>query len=184
MEDLRNLFKRTIEKELVPFLAKFNFEYKYGIHEFSETHDTFMFKKHESYLEIYHMGFNPKDAPWSFIILLGKKGFKKTTTQFDSIPLWYLKQKIAPPYDYQREAIKLTFNEYDINNDLQIRQSIENAIFELSNFCNDFLTGDFVRFDRIRQINYLEYLVQTQVISESNWFGLQKIVMKSNEEIE
>jgi hypothetical protein len=78
----------------------------------------------------------------------------------------------------------MNLNEYHINTLEEIRVSVRQAIFDLDNFCKDFLTEDFVRFDRIREIKYLEYLVQTQVITETNWLGLKKDVMKPNEEIE
>ncbi len=184
MEELSEFFRASIEKKLIPFLEKYGFDYHVEKHKYSDTHDVFDFKRNSSYIIIAHMGFNPHDVPWNSVLLLGKKGFKKTTSEFDSVPLWYIKQKIAPSYDYQREAIKMNFNEYHINTLEEIRVSIRQAIFDLDNFCKDFLTEDFVRFDRIREIKYWEYLVQTQVITETNWLGLKKDVMKPNEEIE
>lgn len=78
----------------------------------------------------------------------------------------------------------MNFNEYDINTLEEIKTSIRQAVFDLDNFCKDFLMEDFVRFERIREIRYLEYLVQTQVITETNLLGLKKEVMKPNNEIE
>jgi hypothetical protein len=78
----------------------------------------------------------------------------------------------------------MNFDEYHINTPEEIRASISQAIFDLDTFCKDFLTEDFVRFDRIREIKYLEYLVQTQVITETNCLGVEKDVMKPNKEIE
>lgn len=184
MRQLRDSFKTSIENQLVPFLKRFDFSYHITKHEFSETHDVFSFTRNSSYIHIAHMGFNPHDIPWSFVLMLGKSGFKKSSNQFDSIPLWYIKQKIAPPYEYQRAAIKLNFDAYNINSNEEINASIRQAVFDLDNFCKDFLMEDFVRFNRIREIKYLEYLVQTQVITETNWLGISKVVMKPNSEIE
>jgi len=184
MQELRELFKSSIEKNLVPFLKKYGFSYHVTIHEFSETHDIFYFKRQSSYINLAHMGFNPHDVPWSFVLMLGQTGYKKTTHEFDSVPLWYIKEKIAPRDEYQRVAIKMNFDTYNINTPEQIKTSIRQAIFDLDNFCKDFLLEDFVRFNRIREIKYLEYLVQTQVITETNWLGLKKDVMKPNKEIE
>ena len=184
MQELREDFRASIEDKVVPFLKKYGFDYYIDKHEFSDIHDVFQFTRNSSYINIAHMGFNPHDIPWSFVLLLGKKGFKKTSNEFDSVPLWYIKQKIATPYDYQREAIKMNFDEYRINTLEEIRVSIRQAIFDLDTFCKDFLTEDFVRFDRIREIKYLEYLVQTQVITQTNWLGIEKYVIKPNKEIE
>ena len=184
MQELREIFKSSIENKLVPFLEKYDFSYHVAKHEFSDTHDVFYFKRQSSYINLAHMGFNPHDVPWSFVLLLGQTGYKKTTNEFDSIPLWYIKEKIAPRYDYQRAAIKMNFDAYNINTPEEIKASIRQAIFDLDNFCKDFLLEDFVRFNRIREIKYLEYLVQTQVITETNWLGLNKDVMKPNREIE
>jgi hypothetical protein len=184
MQELREIFRTSIENKLVPFLKKYGFDCSVHKHEFSNIHDVFQFTKKSSYINIAHMGFNPHDVPWSFALLLGKQGFKKTSNEFDSVPLWYIKQKIAPPYDYQREAIKMNFDEYLINTPVEIKASIRKVIFDLDTFCKDFLTEDFVRFNRIREIKYLEYLVQTQVITEANWLGVKKSVMRPNKEID
>lgn len=184
MQKLREIFRTTIETKLAPFLKKYGFNCYVHKHEFSNIHDVFQFTKRSSYINIAHMGFNPHDVPWSFVLLLGKQGFKKTSNEFDSVPLWYIKQKIAPPYDYQREVIKMNFGEYRINTPEEIKVSIRQAMFDLDIFCKDFLTEDFVRFDRIQEIKYLEYLVQTQVITETNWLGVEKGVMRPNKEID
>ena len=184
MNQLKDYFKASIESRMVPFLKKFGFLYTLSVHDLSDIHDVFTFKKDSTYIFIAHMGFNPKDIPWSFSPLLGKDGFKQTSGVFDLVPLWYIKQKIAPFEAYQKEAIKMNFEPYNINSMEEINQSITRAIFDLDTFCKDFLTNNFIRFDRIREIKYLEYLVQTHLVTETNWLGIKKEVMKQNEEVE
>ena len=184
MQEPRNYFRTLIENKLVPLLKKYGFTYHVCKPEITDNHDVFKFKRNSSFIDIGVMGFHPQDAPWCFVVLLGKEGFKKTTNEFDQVPLWYIKQKIAPPYHYQRDAIKMNFDEYPLNNTEEITKSVLQACFDLDKFCKDFLKEDFLRFNRIREIKYLEYLVQTQVITERNWIGLNKDVMKPNKELE
>jgi hypothetical protein len=89
MQELREYFRVSIENKLLPLLKKYGFDYYIGKHEFSDIHDVFQFTRNSSYINIVHTGFNPHDTPWSFAILLGKKGFKKTSTEFDSVPSVY-----------------------------------------------------------------------------------------------
>lgn len=185
MHELREHLKNTIQNDLVPFLKKYDFEFALEANKYSDTHDIFIFKKQNNvYLNIDHMGFHVHDYPWSIIPMLGKAGFKGSSTQFDSIPLWYWKQKIAPFESWQRDALKLTFDNYPVNSKDQITQAIKQVVFDLENFCKDFLTNDFNRFDKIRQIKYLEYLVQTQVLGEYHWTGKKKFTFYQNKEVE
>jgi len=184
MQELRELLKDKIENELATFLQNYGFEFSLSKHEYSETYDVFKFKKDDLYIDIEHYGFHPHDYPWSICPMLGRQGFKRTTSQFDSIPLWYYKQKIAPKESWQREVIKLTFDNYPINSKTQIVNAVSQTIFDLDNFCKDYLTNDLYIFDKIREINYLEYLVQTQVFGEYHWTGKKKFTIYKNKEVE
>lgn len=184
MQELRELLKDKIENELATFLKSYGFELTISELEYSSTHDVFKFKKDDLFIDIDHYGFHPHDYPWSICPMLGRQGFKKTTQQFNSIPLWYFKQKIAPRESWQRDVIKLTFDNYPINSKEQIAKAISQCIFDLDNFCKDYLTNDFYLFDKIREINYLEYLVQTQVFGNYHWTGKKKFTIYKNKELE
>jgi hypothetical protein len=185
MQELREHLKKSIEEKLVPYLQRFGFEYYPSIHDYSKTHDVFQFKKTDnSYINIDHMGFHFHDYPWNINPMLGKLGFKKSTNQFDSIPLWYWKQKIAPLESWQREALKLTFDNYPVNSIEQITKSIDQTIFDFDNFTKDFLNGNSVTFNRIREIRYLEYLTQIQVFGDYHWTGSKKFTFYNNKEVE
>ena len=185
MQELKEQLKLTIEKTLVPFLEKFNFTYYHSMDGYSGDHDLFTFRDEKGwYVAIDYMGFNPHDYPWSMNPMLGKSGYKKTAAQFDAVPLWYWKQKVAPFEKWQREAIKLTFANYPINSVAQIKSSIDQTIFDLDNFCKDFLKREELRFDRIREIRYLEHLVQFRLYSKTHWTGTMKTIISENEEME
>ena len=153
MQELRQQLKNNIQSQLVPYLESFGFEFKLSKHKFSDTHDVFeFFKPNGVYLNIDHMGFNYHDYPWSINPVLGKVGFKKTTTLFDGIPLWYWKEKIAPKVQWARDEINLTSDNYPVNTLDDITRTIKQVVFDLDAFCKDFLINNFIRFDRIRQI--------------------------------
>jgi hypothetical protein len=185
MHELREELKTLVQDKLAPFLLKFGFQFHLSVHEYSNTHDVFTFKKpDDSYILIDHMGFHFHDYPWSINPTLGQPGFKTSTTQFDTVPLWYLKQKLAPFEAWQREALKISFDNYPVNSIDQIRKSIDQTIFDLDTFCKDFLTGNFLTFNRARQIRYLEHLTQIQVFGEYHWTGKKKFTFYHNKEVD
>ena len=111
MEELREELKKQVEEKLAPYLQKFGFHFHLSVSEFRDTHDLFTFKRSDnSYIRLDHMGFYFHDYPWSLDPMLGQTGFKRSTDQFDMVPLWYWKEKLAPSENWQREALKLTLD--------------------------------------------------------------------------
>lgn len=185
MNELREELLKSVQVKLAPYLLKFGFQFHLSMHDYSDTHDVFTFNRSDgAYINIDHMGFHFHDYPWNINPVLGLPGFKVSTAQFDIAPLWYWKQKIAPLEKWQREALKLTFDNYPVNSIFQIGKAIDQTIFDLDNFCKDFLEMDYIIFNRIRNIRYLEHLTQIQVFGEYHWTGKKKFTFYKNKEVE
>ena len=184
MEELRVELKNLVRQTLAPYLQKFGLQFHLSVSEFRDTHDLFTFKRSDnSYIRLDHMGFYFHDYPWSLDPILGQTGFKRSTDQFDIVPLWYWKEKLAPSENWQREALKLTLDIYEVNTIEQINKAIDQIIFDLDNFCKDFLTSNYVNLNRMREIRYLEYLTQIQVFGEYNRDGKKKFTFYNNKEV-
>jgi hypothetical protein len=185
MRESREELNKQVQEKLVPYLMKFKFQLNLSVYANNDTHDIFTFNRSDdAYIRIDHMGFHTLDSPWNMNPLLGLQGFKVSTAQFDTVPLWYWKQKIAPTETWQREAIQLTSGHYPVNSIEQIGKAITQTIFDLDNFCKDFLEKDYLVFNRIRQIRYLEYLTQVQVFGEYDAQGQKKFTIYNNKEVE
>ncbi len=181
--ELKRQLRKSIDNELVPFLKQFDFN-----HDFSTTnygHDCYKFvKDNDVYIDFYYCGFHFHDYPWMANPKLGKAGFKKTTDKYDSIGLLYWKEKIAPFEQRDRDFLQITFDNYPINSAEQIKRAIEQIVFDLDHFCRDFLKNDFIVFDKIREIQYLESLVRRNVYGTYYQNGDREFLIKSEPEVE
>jgi len=181
--ELKKQLKKSIESDLIPFLKQCDFESEFSTTKFG--HDVYKFVKGDIYIDFDYMGFHFHDYPWQANPMLGKTGFKKSTNAFDSVSLTYWKEKIAPKDKWGREFLQLTFDNYPINSIEQIKKAIEQTIFDLDNFCGDFLRrNDFAVFEKLRQIQYIESLVRFNVYGTYYQNGSKEILIKREPEIE